>query len=138
MQKGDRIGKIVLTMPEAMRDLTVSPRFSKLRLKSDQAYLLVGGLGGLGRTVATWLVEHGARHLVFFSRSAGTLSPTDAFVQELQAMGSVVQTISGDVSKKEDVEAALDLIKIPLAGIMQASMALGVRVCLSPDHIVNC
>jgi len=34
-------------------------------LRSDASYLLVGDLGGIGRAVASWMVEKGARHLVF-------------------------------------------------------------------------
>lgn len=32
-------------------------------------YFLPGGFGGLGRSIASWMVEHGARNLVFTSRS---------------------------------------------------------------------
>lgn len=126
MQKGTRMGKIVVTMPESSDELPVAPSQSKLCLKADRAYLFVGGLGGLGRAVASWLVENGARHLVFFSRSAGRVSQDDSYIQELGAQGCSVQTISGDVSSMKDVEAAFEAIQMPVGGVLQASMALGV------------
>jgi hypothetical protein len=42
---------------------------STISFRPDVAYLIVGGLGGIGRAVANWLVENGARHLVFLSRA---------------------------------------------------------------------
>jgi NAD(P)-dependent dehydrogenase (short-subunit alcohol dehydrogenase family) len=126
MQKGQRMGKIVVTMPVSSDVLPVSLSPSKFSLREDRAYLFVGGLGGLGRAVATWLVEHGARKLVFFSRSAGETAQDDPYVQELNAQGCDVQTISGSVSNIDDVEAAFRTIDMPVGGILQASMALGV------------
>ncbi len=35
----------------------------------NKAYILVGGLGGLGLEVAYWMVTRGARKLVLVSRS---------------------------------------------------------------------
>ena len=41
----------------------------------DRAYLVAGGLRGLGLIVAEWLVDHGARHLVLMGRRAPTPRP---------------------------------------------------------------
>ncbi|KAF2686174.1 ketoacyl-synt-domain-containing protein [Lentithecium fluviatile CBS 122367] len=125
MQKGQRMGKIVITMPESSDALPTSPSQSKISLRADRAYLFVGGLGGLGRAVATWLVENGARKIVFFSRSAGNVPRDDPYIRELEAQGCAVQTISGSVSSREDVDAAFEAIDIPVGGVLQASMALG-------------
>jgi natural product biosynthesis luciferase-like monooxygenase protein len=38
--------------------------FAPLVPRPDATYLITGGLGGLGRRVARWLVDRGARHLV--------------------------------------------------------------------------
>ncbi|KAF1935695.1 polyketide synthase 1 [Clathrospora elynae] len=125
MQKVQRMGKIVVTMPESSDALPASPSQSRISLRADRAYLFVGGLGGLGRAVSTWLVENGARKLVFFSRSAGNTSRDDPYLQELEAQGCSVQTISGSVSSVKDVDAALEAIDMPVGGVLQASMALG-------------
>lgn len=97
--------------------------------RQDVSYLLVGGFGGLGRSVATWMVEHGARSLVFLSRSAA--SPDNAqFVKELEGYpGCTVTTVSGDVSKEEDVLKTINAAPKPLAGVLQLSLVL--RVSLS-------
>lgn len=34
-----------------------------------ERYVLVGGMGGFGRSIATWIVQKGAKKLAFISRS---------------------------------------------------------------------
>ncbi|TGO19696.1 hypothetical protein BTUL_0003g01530 [Botrytis tulipae] len=67
-------GKLVLEY-QTTSLLKVLPTPSRLQPRSDASYLLIGCLGGLGRSLTSWMVERGARHLVFLSRS-GTDSPS--------------------------------------------------------------
>ncbi|KAJ0116060.1 hypothetical protein J7T55_005006 [Diaporthe amygdali] len=124
MQKGDHIGKLVVSMPHDHKDLPSETGYDELCLRSDGAYLFVGGLGGLGRSTTTWLVEKGARNLVLFSRSAGQLRDDDPFVQELQSLGCTVTRVSGYVTIYEDVVRAMKAAGKPIIGILQASMVL--------------
>lgn len=98
--------------------------------RSDATYLLVGGTGGIGRSVATWMAENGAESFVFLSRSAA--SPEhEPFLSELESYPQCrVQAMSGDVSILGDVERALALAleKKPVAGVIQLSLVL----CVSP------
>lgn len=126
MQKGQHIGKIVVTMPENPLELEAAPYVKKFTLRPDVSYLSVGGLGGLGRSIATWLVENGAKHLIFFSRSAGKVSNDDPFVKELAAQGCSVQTFSGSVTDAADVAKVVSSASKPIAGVLQASMVLNV------------
>ncbi|PYH92913.1 putative polyketide synthase [Aspergillus ellipticus CBS 707.79] len=124
MQAGRHIGKIVINVPEATLDLC-SARVRPLpTLRSDRSYLLVGGLGGLGRAVATWMVEHGARSLVFLSRSAGRKPSTHAFVEELSSQGCQVQLVAGSVRIMADVEMAVKHATLPIAGVINMTMVL--------------
>lgn len=127
MQKGDHIGKLVVSMPHDQADLPSETGFDGLCLRSDGAYLFVGGLGGLGRSITTWLAEKGARNLVFLSRSAGKVGDDDPFVRELQSLGCTVTSISGDVTIYEDVVRAMKAAGETIVGILQASMVLQVR-----------
>lgn len=128
MQKGDHIGKLVVSMPQDHADLPSETGYDELSLRSDGAYLFVGGLGGLGRSITTWLAEKGARNLVFFSRSAGKLGDNDPFVQELQSLGCTVTRVSGDVTIYDDVARAIKAAGKPIVGILQASMVLQVSL----------
>ncbi|MCJ1385150.1 hypothetical protein MMC17_008269 [Xylographa soralifera] len=124
MQKGQHVGKIVVRFPEDVEELKATTHRKDLVLRSDRSYLLIGGLGGLGRSIATWLVENGARHIVFFSRSAGSTTSEDPYINELKAQGCSVQTFSGSVSKLEDVKRVIASTAKPIAGVLQASMVL--------------
>lgn len=98
--------------------------------RQDVSYLLVGGFGGLGRSVATWMVEHGARSLVFLSRSAAS-PDNEQFVKELEGYpGCTVTTVSGDVSRNEDVLETIKAAPKPLAGVLQLSLVLKVNLLL--------
>lgn len=94
--------------------------------RQEVSYLLVGGFGGLGHSIATWMVEHGARNLLFLSRTASNVG-NDAFIAELRGYpGCTVTTVSGDVSKYEDVSKAIESAPAPIAGVMQLSLVLRV------------
>ena len=129
MQKGQHIGKIVVTMPADPLQLEAKPSRSELSLRPEVAYLFIGGLGGLGRSIASWLVERGARHIIFFSRCAGAITAEDPYIKELAAQGCSVQTFSGSVSNLADVKRVVGAAAKPIAGVLQASMVL--NVCLS-------
>jgi hypothetical protein len=60
MQKGSHMGKIVVTMPSTFEEMATPPTKPNFSLNSDASYVLVGGLGGLGRAVAVWMAEAGA------------------------------------------------------------------------------
>lgn len=126
MQKGQHIGKIVVTMPENPETLEETATKEKLALRSESSYLLVGGLGGLGRAISTWMVEHGARNLVYLSRSAGKSLEDESFFHELEAQGCLVQCFPGSVTNLDDVKHAVSNATMPIAGVMQMSMVLKV------------
>lgn len=129
LQKGSHIGKVVMVL----RDATGSPDLGTINtatkkvvnLDPSASYLLVGGLGGLGRSVATWMVQHGARNLTFLSRNAGSgASAEHDLVCVLESMGCAVQLVRGSVTDPDDVTRAIDQVPAPLKGIVQMSMLL--------------
>jgi NAD(P)-dependent dehydrogenase (short-subunit alcohol dehydrogenase family)/aryl carrier-like protein len=126
MQKGQHIGKIVVKIPESEgpESLPITGKSQPLLLKPNGAYLLIGGLGGLGRAIANWMVECGARHIIFFSRSAGKGEDDQQFFKELESQGCAVQAVAGDVTKLQDVEDAVSNAIKPIIGVLQLSMVL--------------
>lgn len=128
MQGGQHIGKMIVNMPDDPKTLPSTRTPPKHVFRSDRSYLLVGGLGGLGKVVAAWMAEHGARHLVFLSRSGETHAETRDFLLELQSQGCQTQVFTGSVSRKVDVEAAVRGAVVPIAGVINMSMVLKVRV----------
>ena len=128
MQKGQHIGKIVVSMPQDQKELPTSLTLKQLTLRPDVSYLLVGGLGGLGKSISTWMVENGARHIIYLGRSTGMSEDDKNFFKELQSLGCTLETVIGSVSKLEDVQKAVHRRTIPVVGVIQMSMVLRVRL----------
>ncbi|KAF2968204.1 hypothetical protein GQX73_g5355 [Xylaria multiplex] len=53
MQKGNHIGKVVVKMPENTADLAARVKPVAIKFDPAASYLITGGLGGLGRSIAT-------------------------------------------------------------------------------------
>jgi coenzyme F420-reducing hydrogenase gamma subunit len=88
-----------------------------LTLDSAVAYLLVGGTGGLGRSMTTWMVEHGATDLILLSRCAGEDEESQSLSQELEQMECSVHLVAGSVENPEDIERAIVSAKKPIKGV---------------------
>jgi acyl carrier protein len=97
-----------------------------LRLDPEAVYLLVGCFGGLGQSLATWMVERGARNLAFMARSGASSLSASRLVAELEHMGVNVEICKADVSNLHDVEAGVKAITKTrtLKGIVNAAMVL--------------
>lgn len=123
MQKGVHMGKIVVRFPDD-DSLPLAPSVPKPSFHQDKSYLLVGGLGGLGKSVASWMVSSGARHLIFLSRSAGNKEEDQAFFKQLGETGCEIQHYAGDVADRDLVQAVVQKATKPIAGAMQIAMVL--------------
>ncbi|OJI96712.1 hypothetical protein ASPVEDRAFT_119070 [Aspergillus versicolor CBS 583.65] len=128
MQQGVHLGKIVVSMRkesgQAIVNENVVQQKKITKLNKEGAYLLVGGLGGLGRSISTWMVERGARHIIYLSRRAGASKLHRDFGQELASMGCRVDFVQGTVLNFDDVSRAMKQAQGRLSGILQMSMAL--------------
>ena len=121
MQKSQHIGKVIATMPEDLKDLPIQGN-SDLLLRSDASHFLIGGLGGLGRAVSTWMVEPGAKQLVYLSRSAGQSKDDQNFMRELLSQGLSTQCFAGDVADPLAVQNVVNNAARPVSGVIQISM----------------
>ncbi|KAM0333322.1 hypothetical protein ACHAQA_001983 [Verticillium albo-atrum] len=125
LQMGKHTGKIVLC-PSKDDMVPVAPasfRNTKL-FNSGKTYLLVGGLGGLGRTLAQWMVRKGATKLAFLSRSGADKPEAQATVDWLVERGIEAAVYRGDVSRSAHVQDCVAKIGSSLGGIFQAAMVL--------------
>lgn len=127
MQRGTHVGKLVLRVTPDSRVSVASQRSIPLRLNPDVTYLLVGGLGGLGRAQALFMAEHGARHLAFISRSGGARPEAQSLLAKLAESGVKTKAYAGDVADKLQLkEILLDMSKHmpPIRGVIQGAMVL--------------
>ncbi|OJI88527.1 hypothetical protein ASPTUDRAFT_135063 [Aspergillus tubingensis CBS 134.48] len=89
--------------PVAVRPVQPEPR----PLPSENTYLLIGGLGTIGLSLASALVDSGARHIVFSSRSGATQPSQQAALDSLRARGARTEVIRCDVASEHDVKQLL-------------------------------
>ncbi|RCI16826.1 hypothetical protein L249_1723 [Ophiocordyceps polyrhachis-furcata BCC 54312] len=125
MRSGDHIGKIVITIPEDPTEISCTKlAYTGGLLSETSSYLLVGGLGGLGKGVTRWLVEKGARNFCFLSRSARKSEGDQVFFRELEEQGCRVAAVAGSVANMAEVQRAVGAAPTPIAGVLQLSMVL--------------
>ncbi|MFG1955943.1 type I polyketide synthase, partial [Micromonospora sp. NPDC048830] len=92
---------------------------------ADGTYLITGGLGALGLTVARWLVGRGARHLVLLGRREPT-GEAAAVLDDLRRSGAEVTAAPADVARADDLERLIAEIpgSRPLRGVVHAAGVL--------------
>ncbi|KAK1975933.1 beta-ketoacyl synthase domain-containing protein [Colletotrichum cereale] len=130
LQQGKHMGKIVLTAhPEDMVKVVPKPP-APTRLRPDATYLLPGGAGGLGRSIAKWMAgpTQGAKNLVFLSRGGADAPTTRELLAELAVMGVRATALKCNVADEAQLVAALaELTRLGfprIAGVIQGAMQL--------------
>lgn len=117
------IGKVIIKFPGA-DTLLITLTIPKPAFRGDVSYLLVGGMGELGQSIALWMASNGAKNLIFLSRSAGKSDDDQTFFKELNMIGCLVQCFPSDVADQATVKNAIDQASMPIAGVMQMAMVL--------------
>ncbi|HEX8119294.1 MAG TPA: KR domain-containing protein, partial [Pyrinomonadaceae bacterium] len=130
-RKGQRyVARLARRQPA---DLTPEPP----SLNPDATYMITGGVGVLGLTVARWMVERGARSLVLVGRGGleraddagqGTLEGGKhkalAVVDALEKMGAAVRVVRADVADLSSMAPIFEELRggeKPLRGIVHAA-----------------
>lgn len=104
-------------------------------LQPNATYVLVGGLGGLGKAVAGLMADRGARHLVFVSRS-GAKTPEDfQFLSSMSQRGIKALALSVDVCDEDDLRQALSRTGMPpIKGAVQCAAVVADAVWESMSY----
>jgi pimeloyl-ACP methyl ester carboxylesterase/NAD(P)-dependent dehydrogenase (short-subunit alcohol dehydrogenase family)/acyl carrier protein len=98
-------------------------RDPRLIVHADKSYLVTGGIGGVGLSIARALVESGARRLMLLARGEPSGAALAA-VKEMESLGASCTLRRGDVAVRRDVEDAIATFgnTLPeLAGIVHAA-----------------
>jgi acyl transferase domain-containing protein len=136
MQQSKHIGKIVVSMEDrGVRVQESDPAFAPL--SPDGAYLITGGLGGLGLATAERLVGDGARRLVLIGRNRDPGAEARQVIERLERAGAEVLVRKADVSREQDVRNVLDeLVRLglPVKGVVHAAMVLEDSILLNLDE----
>lgn len=94
-------------------------------LHSDATYVLVGGLGGLGKAIAKLMVDRGARNLLFLSRS-GPKTPDDhEFLESFALRGVKVNVARVDICDLSALTHVLANTNLPrIKGAVQCAAVI--------------
>lgn len=140
MQGGLHMGKLVL-IPGVHDEVQVLTRLRPLGLDDPHStYLLSGGLGGLGRTIAQWMIEKGARNLLIVSRNAASHPEAASLISFGEKKGCNVHVRNCDVSDEKSLVRLLSDCAgtmPPIRGVIQGALQLNVSPPLfisSPGH----
>ncbi|KAH9869266.1 hypothetical protein IAQ61_006471 [Plenodomus lingam] len=96
-------------------------------LPEDATYVLIGGTGGLGRSIARWLARNGAKHIVLLSRSGIAKGKAMDEINALNQDGTQVVIRRCDVADRSDVDklVSMGLRDLPpVRGIIHGAMVL--------------
>lgn len=127
MQTGDHLGKIALTFSDDDVVPVLKRSADSFELDSTAVYLLVGGLGGLGRSLSNLFVEHGARKLCFLSRSGGSSAEAQKLLHDLESQQVQVAAYACDIADSEATSKAIARCSKefgPVRGVVQCAMLL--------------
>ena len=100
------------------------PQATCQNFRGDGAFIITGGLGGLGLATAEWIAAKGGRHLILLGR---TLHQTEALQQRiaaLEAAGAKIETRAMDIRDSAALTAlfaGLDEAGVPVRGIVHAA-----------------
>ncbi|WNG92882.1 type I polyketide synthase [Mycobacterium sp. ITM-2016-00318] len=122
------------------------------KLTPDAAYVVTGGAGALGRVVATYLAERGARHITLLNRRVipprsgwPALTDEDPFyatvtaIRAIERLGAQVTTASVDVADGDQVRAWFDdHIRNggrPIRGIVHAAGSVNDQLLVNTSEV---
>ncbi|MGY6653504.1 SDR family NAD(P)-dependent oxidoreductase [Amycolatopsis sp. TRM77291] len=105
----------------------------------DGAYVITGGLGGLGLVAADWLAARGATRLVLSGRR-GASPAVEPLLADLREQGADVRVVTGDIAEPGTAEALVAAATeggLPLRGMLHAAGVLsdGAAVSLDADAV---
>ena len=120
-----RIGRVNLRYAGETAAVAIEER--KTEIRSDAAYLVTGGTGGLGLSIAQWLVEKGARQLVLLSRNGLSNESARKWKAAFEEEGVEILAPPTDISDPSRMEAVFEEIhkrNWQLAGVFHCALEL--------------
>ncbi len=122
LSQGRQIGKVVVSVQGGEQPAVPDEQLPE-QFDPEATYLITGGLGGIGRAAAAWMIARGAKHLVLLGRGLASEAGQRA-IEDLRREGGEVVYARGDVAQADQVASALDSIRAtmpPLRGVVHAA-----------------
>lgn len=126
LQTGKSIGKMTL-IPGSHPVPVLPAPLSPLKMDPHATYILAGGLGGIGRSIAIELAKMGAKNLVFLSRSAAVHKAGQNTIAKLESLGCTSHVFQCDISNNtrlQEVFSEINATLPPVKGCIQCCFVL--------------
>ena len=139
LSNADHTGKLVLTVPPGAALRLPVPPERTTPFRKDGAYIITGGLGGLGLFLAEAMASAGCGRLILNGRSA----PSDAArakLVALRASGTEVEIVEGDIAQPATagrLVAAATATGLALRGILHGAAVVddGILSSVSDERL---
>lgn len=96
-------------------------------MRGDVTYVIIGGTGGLGRSMAKRMVHRGARHIVLLSRGGKVTTELSQLIEECRGVGAAIHVKACDVADEKSVRGLISEVQHllpPIQGVVHAAMVL--------------
>ncbi|KAH8650550.1 putative polyketide synthase [Tricladium varicosporioides] len=127
LQSGGIIGKIVIVPKLDDKVKAIPSKLPNDLLQANATYIVIGGTGGLGRSMARWMLSKGARNIVLLSRSAKPTPTLTQLAMEASTLSATITILPCDTTSRIQV-THLITTQIshlpPIRGIIHAAMVL--------------
>ncbi|MCX6481853.1 MAG: sulfolipid-1 biosynthesis phthioceranic/hydroxyphthioceranic acid synthase [Mycobacterium sp.] len=123
MSAAQHTGKLLLDVPRTGHSSVVVPPEQARVFRRDGAYLVSGGLGGLGLLLAEKMAVAGCGRIVLTSRSQPTPEALQT-IERIRAMGTEVVVHCGDIADPLTAKRMVDVataIGLPVRGVLHAA-----------------
>ncbi|KAJ6787270.1 hypothetical protein PWT90_05863 [Aphanocladium album] len=127
LQSGKTSGKIVVDHAAGGQVKVTHPRPAPNLLKGNATYIIIGGTGGLGRSIAKRLVQRGAKHIVLLSRAGNMTSDLEKLRRGCEELGGKIYVLACDVADELSVSKLMTELQRtmpPILGVIHAAMVL--------------
>lgn len=110
MQQSKHMGKLVLKSSPGDMVSVIPQAPHPVILHEDATYVIVGGLGGIGRSLALLHAQHGAKNLAIISRSGAASAEAKTTMAELKELGVTCKAYICDVADAAGFETTVERI----------------------------
>lgn len=114
------------------------PQHERVDLDPKASFLVAGGLGGIGRSTAQWLLEKGAKHILLLSRNAESHSDCAALVQEGKMQSCNIVAHNCDITDElrlRELLISCQKTMPPVRGVINGAMVLNVSAILGEQEM---
>jgi polyketide synthase 5 len=123
MSAAEHTGKLLLAVPRVGHSNVVVPPEQAPTFRRDGAYIVTGGLGGLGLYLASKMAAAGCGRIVLNSRSRPSADAQHT-IDEMRAAGADIQVVSGDIGDAQTVDrlvASATATGLAVRGVLHAA-----------------